>query len=851
MSSNTNNLETLQSILEKSHQPQLFDSHPWTRSLMVMQAKMDTPELLKKRPGQRLILAISKIFTQTMPATPPRHGKRLDTHWGEFGIMAAMYFSPIVFGEPAPASLREAWGRIDQSILLFVYGKPGEALSEAEKEPYKLVGNESSIAPNSTLSDWHRKGLDRLIEMIERRESYLSGTMYLPAVISPGGQLTDSPIRKSKPIKTGIGRYVLVLLGLLLLGLALYDGMRIWKISKQVVLVRQDVQQMRVLITAPYPVLDRVRLAGPALSTLKQDFETLKNETEPFLLTGTFLSWVPLYGGDLASGQTLVNIADYLLASADISYNAVAPLLEENGTSGLTPTRITELLVQVQPQLIEADRQINLARTARNQLATEKLTPEVRDLILNELDQLITLMGDGLSMAEDFPRLMGASSEGPKSYLILVQNEDELRPTGGFITAVGTLLMDNGRISDMTFVNSYDLDNWSKPYPTAPWQLQQYMDTSVLVLRDTSWFTNYPTAALYAETMYSYVDSHTVDGAIAFDQQFLVDILDAIGPITLEGVADPIDSSNVITFMRAAKTPTAAELASKIYVTKPIFINKIADALVGKLFSGGIPPERLIAFLLKALNERHLLLKLDSPSITSTLARHRWDGAVHPEPGDFLMVVDTNVGFNKTNAVVQSNLVYDIDLTNPASPLGSLTVIHANNAPPVICEQSIHNKNNPPGEEQYLLTDCYWNYMRVYLPSGVMLLDAVPQFVPANWMIVKQDIPARVDNLDENIDGVQAFGTLQVVPGGESLVTSFRFALPATIIQSGTGQSIYHLLIQKQPGTQAVPIAIRVHLPNNAVIKTAPTGAVIQNPNIFYQTDLRTDVRFEVVFQIP
>jgi Protein of unknown function (DUF4012) len=849
MSSNTNNLEILRSILEKSHQPQLLDSHPWTRSLFVLQAKVDSPELIEKRPGQRLVLAITKLFTQMMPATPPRHGKRLDTHWGEFGILAAMYFGPLLFGDPVPASLREAWGRIDQNILLFVYGKRIEALSDEEKEPYKLVGNEKSIAPNSTLSDWHRKGLEHLTEMILRRESYLSGTMVETDMISQESQSKDIPIRMVKPRKVGRGRFFLLFLGILLLGLVLYDGMRVWKINKQILLVRQDVSQMRALISSPDTILDRVKLAGPALSTLRQDFKTLQGETESFFLTGTLLSWFPVYGGDLSSGQTLVNIADNMLGSADASYKAIAPLVEETSSSGLTPTRLTEVLVQVQPQLIEADLQINLARTARSHLEINRLTPGVRDLVLNELDPLINWMGDGLSVAEDFPRLMGATSEGPKSYLVLVQNEDELRPTGGFITAVGTLLLDKGRISDMTFVNSYDLDNWSKPYPTAPWQLQQYMDTSVLVLRDTNWFTNYPTAALYAETLYSYADAHTVDGAIAFDQQFLVDILETVGPITLEGVANPIDSSNVIAYMRAAKTPAAAELASNIYITKPIFINKIADALVEKLFSGDIPPERLITVLLNALKEHHLLLKIDSPSITSILARQRWDGAVRPNAGDFLMVVDTNVGFNKTNAVVQSSLDYDVDLTKPAFPIGLLTVVHKNNAAPVICAQSIRNKKNPPGEEQYLLTDCYWNYMRVYMPSGTKLLDAVPQFVPANWMIVKQDVPARVDNLDEKIDGVQAFGTLQVVPGGESLLTSFRFGLPTSIIHTMNGQSIYHLLIQKQPGTKEIPITVRVHLPNNVLIKKVSTGAVIQNPNILYQTALQTDVELEIVFQ--
>jgi len=83
------------------------------------------------------------------------------------------------------------------------------------------------------------------------------------------------------------------------------------------------------------------------------------------------------------------------------------------------------------------------------------------------------------------------------------------------------------------------------------------------------------------------------------------------------------------------------------------------------------------------------------------------------------------------------------------------------------------------------------------------------------------------------------------------LTTSFQFALPASIVQPGVGQSIYHLVVQKQPGTQAVPITIRVHLPNNATVKTAPVGAVVQNPNILYQSNLLTDIDFEIVFQTP
>jgi hypothetical protein len=567
---------------------------------------------------------------------------------------------------------------------------------------------------------------------------------------------------------------------------------------------------------------------------------------------GPWLTWVPVYGADLASVKDLMGLADHLLSSANLSYQAITPLLEGNNLAGFNLTQLSDVLLKSQPEFIEAQEQISEATLVRGRLIPEKLTPEIRDLILNDIDPLIPVMKDGLSVAEELPRLMGATSEGPKTYLLLVENEDELRPTGGLVTAVGTLLMQDGRISSMNFENEDltvdPLVDWSKPYPAAPWQLQQYMNSPVLLLRDTSWFTNYPTAAWYAETLFSYVKGYSVNGEIAFDQQFLVEILQATGPIQVAGVSYPIDANNVIAYMRSAKTPTAADLASPDWNNK-IFIKLIADALIVKISSGTVQPESLLSVLLKCLNEHHLLLKLDSPAMTTLLAEHYWDGAVLPEKGDFLMVVDTNVGFNKTNAVVTSNMVYDVDLTNLAAPVGSLMVVHKNNAPGIICKQ--WDKIRLPGEEYYPITDCYWNYMRIYTPSGTKLLDATPQFVPANWMLVKQDVPARVDTLDEGISGVQAFGTLQVVPGGETLDTTFRFALPPSIVQSGIDQSIYQLLVKKQPGTLAEPLTIRVHLPNNSSIKSVPAGAVIQDQNIFFQTDLRTDVEFEVTFHIP
>ncbi|MFO7585448.1 MAG: hypothetical protein R6W69_12015, partial [Anaerolineales bacterium] len=139
MGSDTRQIEALKYILENYSQPELLDNHPWAQSLLAGQIQDGDDS-----PGHRLVTAIARLFVESLPAVPPRQGKRLDTRWGESGLLAAQYFAPILHGAPVPASLRDAWGRIDQSILLFVSDKPGSQVSQAEKETYKLVAKETN-----------------------------------------------------------------------------------------------------------------------------------------------------------------------------------------------------------------------------------------------------------------------------------------------------------------------------------------------------------------------------------------------------------------------------------------------------------------------------------------------------------------------------------------------------------------------------------------------------------------------------------------------------------------------------------------------------------------------------------
>ncbi|MBI3162990.1 MAG: DUF4012 domain-containing protein [Chloroflexi bacterium] len=852
MPSESVQIEALKLILEKSLRPGELDHHPWTASLIVSDAISNGSIPNDKSPGHQLVLAIANLFHEMRPSTPPKRGKRLDTSWGEFGLLASQYFAPLLFGSPNPVSLRDAWGRIDQSILLFVFNGSGGAVSEADKEAYRLVGNEPEVAPNSTLSDWHRKGLQHLMSAIQTRENYLSALLAQPSVISQEPPQSASPVstelrdKKGKSPKRGKRRLFLVIAILMAL-LVIITGPKAWTIYRLATNVRRDVAQLQEITSTSDSRLEQLKAAAPALGDLRRDFTRLKNETEMFFWMGPLLEWSPAYGGELGSIRELATIAESMLISADTASQAGLPLLDKYHNEGVSMPLLLADIVKIQPQLAGAQEHMKRAVDARSRLDTGTLSPEIRDLILNQVDPLLVSMNTALAASTELPRLLGASEEGPKTYLLLVQNEDELRPTGGFITAAGTLLLQDGQIGNLEFIDSGQVDNWGKVYPAAPCQLREYMNSPVLVFRDANWFTDYPTAALYAENLFSYFNEHSVDGVIAFDQQLLIKMLRITGDVRVEGVDYPINAENVVSYMRIHKEDPGAS-----GVGRKGFMPKLAAALLDKIMDGNMDMEELARVLLEALNERHLLLQVDNPVIASALRQYDWDGAVRPDTGDFLMVVDSNIGFNKTNAVVESSLHYDIDLTKTSSPFATLTVFHRNNAPPVIyCKH--WNKVRLEGEDVYPITDCYWNYMRVYKKEGTTLLDATPQYVPDNWMIVKPKNQGQVDILTEEIEGAQAFGTLQVLPGGEALSVAFRFALPASVLENtpDSKQIVYRLKVQKQPGTLAIPITIRIHIPQNALLGRAPGGAVVEENNILYETNLQTDLEFDILFSMP
>lgn len=853
----------LRNILENLHQPEKLDKHPWVKSLMVAEACNQQKGLNTQPPGRQLIQAILNQYLKMMPKNPPRRSLRLDTRWGEFGILAAQYFAPYSFDLPYPASLRDAWQGIDRAILFFVFHRDNN-ISEEDCKRFQLIGNEPQIAANSTISDWHRKGLEVLSNLIFQHEKHLQFNKenpqrsVKPAIIKQFFR----KINPSRKVWVWLGR-VILFLTVSLLALGLWRGLLLFQ---RVQSIKTQAEEL-IALTKSLSDLEKIPEISKRVSQLRSDLSSFQGDTIPLLSFSPYLGWIPVYGGDLTQAPHLMDMVVQMSIAGDEVFQVISPVLSsDNNNQSPNILSLVSGLKDSDTRLIAAQVALAKVQAARQQILIERLSPTLKNLIINKVDPLLNSLEtafpvtDVLQMARLAPRLLGAVGNGPQTYLILIQNEDELRPTGGFLTAAGLVEIENGRLVNISFESSDMVDDFTKPYPKSPWQLNEYMMAEILLFRDSNWFTNYPTTVEWAKFLYAYTGSKKVEGVITIDQHVIKEFLKVVGPIEVVGVEELISAENVLTYMRSAKENTPPAGISHQEWDRKQFISWLADPLINKLLAGDSENwKSLSQVMIQLLDEKHILLQFNDPEMITLLAKRGWDGAVVAKANsDFLMVVDSNVGFNKTNALMQTEIDYAVNLENPNRPTGNLMVTFTNDSrlSPKSSAECIQAGGDireiPLAQRDYLMNDCYWTYLRVYTPAASQLISATPFEIPQKWPLREKIIPAHTDVLDENIPGALTFGTLLVVPVGDSLQANYIYQLPAAVVTAeADGKTFkYSLKIQKQPGTLAVPLAFHLRLPAGATITKAPPEMKIIKDIWVWKTDLRQDIEIAITFQI-
>ncbi len=379
-----------------------------------------------------------------------------------------------------------------------------------------------------------------------------------------------------------------------------------------------------------------------------------------------------------------------------------------------------------------------------------------------------------------------------RRFLLLLQNNMELRPGGGFLGQYAIIKLKNGEVISSYFEDANLLDQRITTKVAPPYPFTRMMQIKKWKFRDSNFSPDFPTNAEKAKYFYRLAGGNSsFDGVISVNSDVLASVLKITGPITVDG--NVFNGDNVVMKLQ--------EVVEKAYIMDPeldtqnrkAIMKQITNILVEKLFSLGNVTK--IAEMIHAeTKNKNIMFNFTDPKLQSLVESVFWDGKVAETwSSDYLMMVDANMGSLKSDYYIKRSVDYNIDLTQD-KPVASLSIKYSHTA--------------PYGDWR---TSDYHSYLRVYVPKGANLLERKMVSYP---------------NIQEEF-GKTYFGFIVHTIIGKETDAFIKYELPENFDKEN-----YRLLIQKQSGVGDVPVKVTV---------TTKNGTVTQ------EQILKKDLRFEFI----
>lgn len=409
-----------------------------------------------------------------------------------------------------------------------------------------------------------------------------------------------------------------------------------------------------------------------------------------------------------------------------------------------------------------------------------------------DLDTVALFFQQGKVMADNLPGFLGAG--GRKTYLVLFQNNMELRPTGGFIGSFGLLSFDGGRMSDLTVSDVYSADGQLRGHVEPPAPIKNYLNEANWWLRDSNWDPDFPTSAQRAEWFLDKEIDQKVDGVFAIDLNPVRDAVALTGPIFLPDYNLNITSDNLY-------EKTQAEAQEEFFPgshQKASFLTALSRNLVGEVEKLGRGKKvDLLYSVFRNFEERHFQAFLHNDQLQGFLSSLGWSGSVQsPSCGDgcyadLVGITEANVGVNKVNYFIQRSVNLEINL-------GTEGVEHK-------LSLSLKNTANPA----LGLAGKYKVYVRIFVPK-----DAEAITVDRTGGDYKEALNPEISDSH----GRKEVGVLTEILGGSSQKIDFHWRVTGALAKNQT----YGLYIRKQAGVTDDPWDIAISTANPSLTNQKP-----------------------------
>ena len=349
------------------------------------------------------------------------------------------------------------------------------------------------------------------------------------------------------------------------------------------------------------------------LREIQDQSDTARGNSDNFLWDA--LGKVPFLGNDVEAVQVMARALEEASHGASESANTLLEQAQGDRLRDDTGRINLPAVAALAAPLEKMSGALDGAAKQVDQLDPDQLIGPLANVTRNVQDQLDALAATargGATVARLVPPMLG--QDGPRKYLLVVQNNAEIRSTGGLPGSLQILKADNGKLTLGEQRSVDDFDVLTQPaLPLTEEEKALYGDNLGENIRDTNLTPDFPRAAALMSALHTRSFGSDVDGVIAIDPVVLASVLKATGPVTVAG--EKFTSHNVV-----------SKLLNDVYLRFPtrkqqdLYFDAVARGIFDTLVNRKVEPLKVLRELGASAAQRRLLVWSAHPEEQSQLA---------------------------------------------------------------------------------------------------------------------------------------------------------------------------------------------------------------------------------------
>lgn len=370
-------------------------------------------------------------------------------------------------------------------------------------------------------------------------------------------------------------------------------------------------------------------VAMETVGRLKQHTSSARNQASgPIWVAASILPWIgPNFR---AASEITASVDDVVRLGAEPLVSELHSLDWNSLTPKATGVDLAPL-ESAEPKIASAAHAVRASAQRIKSIDGNALVPQISEPLAelrDQLDSASTGLDAAASAAALLPRMMG--SDGPRHYLLLIQNNAEVRATGGIPGALAALAVDNGKMELSAQSSASALGIFDPPLPVPAEQKAIYSGRMGRFIQDVNLTPDFPTTAGLAREMWERKTGQRVHGVVSVDPVSLGYILKATGPVHVDnansadaGLPTKLDSGNVV-----------STLVSDVYAAIPEpalqdrYFASVAADIFGALSEGQADSKALLAAVTRGAQEGRLLVWSGDGKEQAILADHALSGSI-------------------------------------------------------------------------------------------------------------------------------------------------------------------------------------------------------------------------------